>query len=300
MALKTPNIAVIGGSGFTDISGAECVRELQVHNTPFGKTSSPLYWMKYSDLPPETPEFLFLLRHGIGHTIPPHQINEMANLFALMQMHVDIVLNFTAMGAISEKTKFQVGDLAAVSRILDLTGPRTGKTFFRDGWVGHYPTEKIFCPNIQAIFVQACRDLDFRFYKHQTCATIEGPHYFNKAELKRTSGCDLIGMTQSPFFKLAVESNICFLIIAIVTDDVTENNTVTGELVEKRMKENAQRLAKLLKRMISSKGMTDLATKSPSGCQTCVNGPESIVTDRQYWSNFHQDLFDLMFRRWKK
>jgi len=296
----TPNIAVIGGSGLRDIPGAKQVQVIGNFPTPYGNPSSPLYWMKYEDLSKETPEFLFLLRHGVGHTIPPHQINERANIFALMNQKVDIILNFTAVGAISNiPTKFKAGDFAIITKVLDQTGPRTGKTFFQDGWVGHCPTEKISCPYVQNVFVEACEELGFRYHLDKSCVTIEGPHYYNEAELRMTGGCDLIGMTQIPFTKLAVESNTCILVIAIVTDDVTENNIVTADLVEKRMKENKARLAKLLKHMIGSVRMTVHARDAKKTCINCVHKPNSIITDMQYWTDDHKKLFKLMFRRWK-
>ncbi|MFZ5364970.1 MAG: MTAP family purine nucleoside phosphorylase [Patescibacteria group bacterium] len=299
--MNIPNIAIIGGSGLRQIEEAKLTFQYCI-KTPYGDPSSPAYQMRFTDLPADSPEFLFLHRHGAGHAIPPHQINELANFFALMREQIDIVFNFTAVGALTDvPVKLNVGDFALVTKVVDQTGPRTGKTFFQNGWSGHYPTEHVGCAYLTRVFVEACEKLGFPYHLNKTCVAIEGPQFANSAELKlyRWLGCDLIGMTQIPFAKLAIESNICVLIIAMVTDDATENTLVTGELVERRMKEISAKAAALIKQMMGSKLMAEYAESMAIGCVSCVHGPESIVTDEKLWTDHHRKLFELMFRRRK-
>ena len=69
--------AIIGGSGLAQLAGLEQARR-QVVRTPYGDPSGPLTHGRLDGI-----ELVFLARHGYGHTIPPHEINYRANLWAL-------------------------------------------------------------------------------------------------------------------------------------------------------------------------------------------------------------------------
>ncbi|HEY4717569.1 MAG TPA: S-methyl-5'-thioadenosine phosphorylase, partial [Anaerolineales bacterium] len=64
-----PQLAIIGGSGLYAIPGLEGIRQIKV-NTPFGEPSSPIMIGRLAGR-----QVAFLARHGIGHTIPPSQVN---------------------------------------------------------------------------------------------------------------------------------------------------------------------------------------------------------------------------------
>ncbi|MEE8196750.1 MAG: S-methyl-5'-thioadenosine phosphorylase, partial [Acidiferrobacterales bacterium] len=72
-------IAIIGGSGLTNLKNLEITRR-EVVRTPYGEPSAPMVYGRLGGR-----EVLFLPRHGAGHTIPPHEINYRANLWALKQ-----------------------------------------------------------------------------------------------------------------------------------------------------------------------------------------------------------------------
>ncbi len=82
--------AVIGGTGLTSLSGLAIVREETV-DTPFGEPSAP---MVHGELAGAS--VVFLPRHGAEHSIPPHQINYRANLWALKQVGATHVLAVNA------------------------------------------------------------------------------------------------------------------------------------------------------------------------------------------------------------
>ena len=70
-------IAIIGGSGLTQLDNLEITRRLIVR-TPYGEASGPLTLGRIDGV-----EVVFLARHGYGHTLAPHEINYRANLWAL-------------------------------------------------------------------------------------------------------------------------------------------------------------------------------------------------------------------------
>src|SRR5438445_11266059 len=69
-------LAIIGGTGLTQLSNLDVSRR-QVVRTPYGEPSGPLTFGAIRGVP-----VVFLARHGYGHTIPPHQVNYRANLWA--------------------------------------------------------------------------------------------------------------------------------------------------------------------------------------------------------------------------
>ena len=70
-------VAIIGGSGLTNLKNLHITRR-EVIRTPFGEPSAPMVFGQLSGR-----EAVFLPRHGPGHTIPPHEVNYRANIWAL-------------------------------------------------------------------------------------------------------------------------------------------------------------------------------------------------------------------------
>ena len=70
-------LAIIGGSGLTQLSNLE-VTQRKVVRTPYGEPSGALTFGRIGGR-----DVVFLARHGYGHTIPPHEVNYRANLWAL-------------------------------------------------------------------------------------------------------------------------------------------------------------------------------------------------------------------------
>ena len=62
-------IAVIGGSGLTQLANLEITRR-KIVRTPYGEPSGPLTFGRIGQQ-----EIVFLARHGYGHTLAPHEIN---------------------------------------------------------------------------------------------------------------------------------------------------------------------------------------------------------------------------------
>ena len=120
----TRMLAIIGGSGFANIPGFALERR-EVARTPYGEPSSALAFGTLAGQP-----VVFLARHGYGHTIPPHQVNYRANIWALQACGVKKVLALATVGGI--RGDLAPGVLMVPDQIIDYTHGRPA-TFFTLG-----------------------------------------------------------------------------------------------------------------------------------------------------------------------
>ena len=128
-------LGVIGGTGLiamgTDGFAGHGISVKQhdsmVVETPFGPV--PLNCMTL-DVDGVEKELIFLQRHhnGSGHGCPPHMINHHANIMAMQDAEVDLILSVCSVGAISPT--FQPGKVALAQQYIDFTGVTT--TFHSD------------------------------------------------------------------------------------------------------------------------------------------------------------------------
>src|SRR5436309_265488 len=87
-------LAIIGGTGLTQLANLDVSRR-QVVRTPYGEPSGPLTFGAIRGVP-----VVFLARHGYGHTIPPHQVNYRANLWALKEQGAGDIVSVVSVGGI--------------------------------------------------------------------------------------------------------------------------------------------------------------------------------------------------------
>ena len=90
-------IAVIGGSGLENPDILKLQAEKYV-DTPYGKPSSSLLCGTINNA-----EVVILSRHGYNHTIPPSQVNNRANIFALKEEGCTHILATTACGSLRDE-----------------------------------------------------------------------------------------------------------------------------------------------------------------------------------------------------
>src|SRR5512139_2439062 len=87
-------LAIIGGSGLTQLSNLEVTHRRAVR-TPYGEPSGALTFGTIRGT-----EVVFLARHGYGHTIPPHEVNYRANLWALKSEGATEIVSVASVGGI--------------------------------------------------------------------------------------------------------------------------------------------------------------------------------------------------------
>jgi 5'-methylthioadenosine phosphorylase len=197
-------------------------------DTPFGKPSAPII---VGNL--EGQAVAFLARHGIGHTLSPSEINYRANIYALKFLGVQQIISVSAVGSLRED--YAPADLVIPDGLFDFTKDRQ-RTFFGEGLVAHISPADPFCPTLSEQLYFAVQETRATVHKGGSFITIEGPRFSTKAEsnIYRSWGLSIIGMTTSPEAFLAREAEICYAVMAHVTDyDVwhVSEEPVTVEMV---------------------------------------------------------------------
>src|SRR5512146_73766 len=104
-------LAIIGGSGLTQLSNLGVTRRLAVR-TPYGEPSGALTFGRVQGC-----EVVFLARHGYGHTIPPHEVNYRANIWALHAQQIEFVVSVASVGGI--RADLAPGTLVVPHQIID-------------------------------------------------------------------------------------------------------------------------------------------------------------------------------------
>jgi 5'-methylthioadenosine phosphorylase len=206
-----PKLAIIGGSGLYSMPGLEDVTEHDL-STPFGRPSAPIVSGMLAGK-----RVAFLARHGLGHHISPSEINYRANIYALKSLGVERVVSTSACGSLRED--YAPGELVVPDQVFDLTRNRN-RTFFGDGLVAHVSVADPFCPDLSRQVYEAANSSGARVHLGGTFITVEGPRFSTKAEsnVYRSWGMSLIGMTTSPEVFLAREAELCYTVMAHVTD----------------------------------------------------------------------------------
>jgi len=260
-------IGVIGGSGLYDIKGLTDIEEVSL-GTPFGKPSDTIIIGKLEGV-----GIAFLPRHGRGHRISPTEIPARANIYALKSLGVEHIIAVNTVGSLREEIK--PGDLLIPDQLIDRTHLRVN-SFFGAGIVAHIPFAEPFCPTLSRILYQAAQKAGVTVHKGGTYVVMEGPAFSTKAEsrLHRSWGADVIGMTALPEAKLAREAEICYAIIAGVTDyDSWQEESAPLDIREILgiLRQNVDTIKQIIKLAI-----TQLPKKRNCGCATALK--TAIVT----------------------
>jgi len=233
-------IGIIGGTGVYDPEIIEDREEVKVH-TPYGAPSDLITLGSYKGR-----HVAFLSRHGRDHVIPPHKLNNRANIWAMKQLGVKQIVASSAVGSLRED--YKPGDFVMTDQFIDRTKERPD-TFYEGGQICHISMADPICPTLHDYFYQYAKKIGLPVHETGTYVCVNGPRFSTRAESKlfRQWGCDIIGMTLYPEVVLAREAEICYVIVAMVTDyDVwAEKPVSTAEIVE-TMQKNASNFKKLI------------------------------------------------------
>ena len=204
-------IGIIGGSGLYRIDALEDAQRIEV-GTPWGAPSDALLSGRIEGV-----RFVFLPRHGRGHSIPPSRVNARANIDALKRAGCTDVLAISAIGSLREE--LAPGRFVAIDQFVDRTFARE-KSFFGPGMVAHVSMAEPVCPRLSALAADAAEAAGAEVARGATYLAMEGPQFSTRAEsiLYRAWGCDVIGMTAMPEAKLAREAELPYALIGMVTD----------------------------------------------------------------------------------
>ncbi len=206
-------LAIIGGSGLTQLANLE-ITHRQVIRTPYGEPSGPLTFGRI-----QSHEIIFLARHGYGHTIPPHEVNYRANIWALHSQGVKDVVAVNSVGGIH--ARLAPGVIAIPDQILDYTYGRK-HTFFEgaDRPVMHVDFTHPYCETLRARCIAAAKRSRIELESDGVYAAVQGPRLETKAEIDRLErdGATMVGMTGMPEAGLAREMELCYAAITVVAN----------------------------------------------------------------------------------
>jgi 5'-methylthioadenosine phosphorylase len=270
-------LGIIGGSGLYSMPGLQNAQQIDL-TTPFGKPSASVVVGTLEGL-----QVAFLARHGIGHTISPPEINFRANIYALKSLGVERIVSISAVGSLRED--YAPGDIVIPDQLLDFTRGRVG-TFFEAGLVAHVGVADPFCPDLSQRVYRSVRAAGAVTHRGGTMITIQGPRFSTKAEsnVYRSWGMSLIGMTTAPEAFLAREAEICYAVMAHVTDyDVwhVSEQPVTVEMVIEVLNKNttvAQQAISYLARDLNPDTTTSVSLKRDCECPRAL--ATALITAR--------------------
>ena len=284
---EAPILGIIGGSGlykFPPLINPETI-EL---DTPFGKPSSPIVKGYLNDH-----LMFFLARHGVGHFITPSAINYRANIHAFKQLGVTNIIAVSACGSLRED--YAPGHIVIPDQLFDFSHKRP-RTFFDDELVAHVSTAEPFCPALSKLLFNAVASCGATVHQGGTYITIEGPRFSTKAESHtfRSWGMSIIGMTASPEAFLAREAEICYAMMAHVTDyDVWHESEipVTVEMVIRTLQKNTQLAQDAILNLV-----TLMNAKEACACDSALK--DALISDLKVVSQRTRDKLSLLTHKY--
>ena len=206
-------IGIIGGTGLGDalaehiVQGESCEVE-----TPFGRPSAKIMVGRLGEN-----KIAFLSRHGEGHKRSPSEVPFTANIFALKKLGVHTVIGTGAVGSLREE--MAPGDLVVVEQFIDKTFKRQN-TFFENFAAVHCEMAEPVCGRLRDTLLETAKQTNVKVHSGGTYVCMEGPQFSTRAEslMHQAWGGDLVGMTAMPEAKLAREAQMCYALIALVSD----------------------------------------------------------------------------------
>lgn len=195
-------IGIIGGTGFQDLF--EEVSEQKV-TTDYGEVTAFVGTCMGKNI-------VFIPRHGKGHSTLAPYVNYKGNIQALKKMDVERIISVSAVGAINPKV--EVGSIGYLGNFFDMTK--------RSNTYGTYSVDMTepFCPEINAVFVQAATKINEPLNEELQLICMEGPRYETKLEIDLFSkwGMDVVGMTTATEAALARELGMCYGVATLTTN----------------------------------------------------------------------------------
>lgn len=242
-------LAIIGGTGLTKLKTLEIQRR-EVMHTPYGEPSGPLTHGVLGGR-----EVIFLARHGYGHTIPPHEVNYRANIWALKQAGVEHVIAVAAVGGIRDD--MAPGLIAFPHQIIDYTFGRQHTYFQGDlTQVTHIDFTEPYCQDLRGKLVSAAGRAGLGAIEDGVYGATQGPRLETAAEVNRLErdGCDMVGMTGMPEAALAREAELCYATCAVLANWAAGrgDGTITMAEIDRHLSAGMEKVRRLLEQVATS------------------------------------------------
>jgi len=206
---------------------------------------------------------------------------------------VERLIGINSVGSLNEK--YQPNDLLIPDQLIDRTRQRAN-TFFGEGIVAHIPFGQPFCPSLSQLVYRSAKDAGASTHKGGTYVVMEGPAFSTKAEsmLYRAWGADVIGMTALPEAKLAREAEMCYAVIACVTDyDCWRHghDAVTAEMIITRLRQNIDTAKKIIRLAVAR-----VPAERDCDCGTALS--TAIITAPEVMPEAQKKKLDLLIGKY--
>lgn len=242
-------LAIIGGTGLTQLSGLEISAET-VLDTPFGKPSAAFKMGRLHGK-----EVVFLARHGDPHILPPHKINYRANIWGLKQLGVAEIVAVAAVGGIT--AEMTPSRIVIADQIIDYSYGRA-HTFFEDDLehVTHIDFTEPYSEPLRQRLLTAAAQAGLNAYPRGVYGCTQGPRLETPAEIRRMErdGCDIVGMTGMPEAALAREAGLDYAACAVVANWAAgkSDGEITMAEIERNLEQGMADVKRLLSRLIAA------------------------------------------------
>lgn len=238
------SIGIIGGTGLQSLKGFNELSRMNVSNQ-FGTASGPLINVSFNGT-----EIVFLARHGIPHSIPPHKVNYRANIFALKETGINNLISVNVVGGITDS--MSPGTIVLPHQIIDYTYSRE-HTFFEKNLesVVHIDFTTPYCDTLRNQLIVIANSNKTELVPMATYGATQGPRLETAAEIRRleNDGCDIVGMTGMPEASLARELDINYASICLVVNWAAgkSNDLITMELIRSHIETGMITILELIK-----------------------------------------------------
>ena len=244
-------LAIIGGSGLTQLANLD-VTHREVMRTPYGDPSGAVTFGQLGGQP-----VAFLARHGYGHTIPPHEVNYRANLWALHKIGASGVVSVASVGSI--RADLKPGDIVIPHQLIDYTWGR--KSTYHEGCgvaVRHVDFTDPYDPALRQRLIEAAARAGMTVSDAAVYAVTQGPRLETAAEIDRfeRDGADLVGMTAMPEAVLARELGLPYAAINLVANYAAgradSRHGISFDAIEQVLQESMGRVRTIIAALVSN------------------------------------------------
>jgi len=243
-------LAIIGGTGLTQLANLDVSRR-EVVRTPYGEPSGPIICGAIRGVP-----VIFLARHGDAHTIPPHEVNYRANLWALKEQGASEVVSVASVGGI--RKDLGPGKIVVPNQIIDCTWGRAHTYFDNGAPVKHIDFTEPYTGALRARLLGAAKKSGQTAVDGAVYAATQGPRLETAAEIDRLEkeGADIVGMTGMPEASLAREIDLAYAAVAAVVNHAAgRGDSARGiqvQQIEEVLKDTMSRVRKIIDSLVTA------------------------------------------------
>lgn len=224
-------LGFIGGTVLRDIDRVAQYEHITVENR-FGSAEALV-----------TDKIVFIQRHGLSHTSPPHRINHKANLLALKELGARQIVGVCSVGGLHPHLE-------------------PGTLILPDDYIGLWSRETVFddsavhtTPRLDAVLsgkiLEICEKKNLEVHVGGIYFQTTGPRLETKAEISMIKNfADVVGMTMADEATVACELGLRYASVCSI--DNYANGVQSAELSEQAIRLSARSNAEKIKGIVAA------------------------------------------------